>query len=56
MPSLEAKIRTHGEDEDEDVEFKVCTFIDKYKNNYTQTDCKNIVADDTKENITFSIK
>ena len=56
MPSLQAKISTHGEDEDEDVEFRVCAFIDKYRNNSTPKDCENIVVDDTKENITLSIK
>lgn len=43
-------------DEDEDVEFRVCASIDKYKNNSTPKDCENIVVDDTKENITLSIK
>ncbi|HZO10683.1 MAG TPA: hypothetical protein VFB48_01075 [Nitrososphaeraceae archaeon] len=53
---ISSKEEIENADEDEDVEFRVCTFMDKYKNNYTQTACKNIVVDDTKENITFSIK
>jgi hypothetical protein len=53
---ISSKEEIENADEDEDVEFRVCTFIDKYMNNYKQTDCKNIVVDDTKENITISIK
>lgn len=53
---ISSKEEIENADEDEDAEFRVCAFTDKYKNNYTQTDCKNIVVDDTIENITFSIK
>jgi len=52
---ISSKEEIENADEDEDVEFRVCAYIDKYKNNYTQTACKNIVVDDTKENITFFI-
>ena len=53
---ISSKEEIENADEDEDVEFRVCAYIDKYKNNYTQTACKNIVVDDTIENITLSIK
>lgn len=53
---ISSKEEIGNADEDEEVEFRVCAFIDKYKNNYSQTACKNIVVDDTIENITFSIR
>ena len=53
---VSSKEEIENADEDEDVEFRVCAFIDKYKNNYTQTACKNIVVDDTIENITLTVR
>ena len=53
---ISSKVEVENTDEDEDVEFRICAFIDKYKNNYTQTACKNIVVDDTIENITLTVR
>lgn len=50
---VSSKEEIENADEDEDVEFKVCAYLDKYKKNYTPTGCKNIVVDETTENITL---
>jgi hypothetical protein len=53
---VSSKEEKENADEDEDVEFRVCAFVDKNKNNYEQKTCKNIVVDDKKENITLDVK
>ena len=53
---VSSKAEIENADEDEDVEFRVCAFVDKNKNNYEQKTCKNIVVDDKKENITLDVK
>lgn len=44
------------EDEDEDAEFRVCSFVDKNKNNYKKVVCENILVTDTIENITLDFR
>ena len=44
------------EDEDEDSEFRVCSYVDKNKNNYKKVVCENILVTDTRENITLDLR
>lgn len=44
------------ENEDEDAEFRICVVLDKNKNYSQQVTCKNIIIDNTIENVTFELK
>lgn len=53
---VSSKEEKENEDEDEDAEFRICALLDKNKNYNQQVTCKNIIVDDTRENVTFELK